>query len=169
MAQAGILSEDDRVELIQGEIVQMTRIGSGHAGCVNRLTQMFVRRLGDRALVSVQNPIVIGHDSEPQPDVVILRPRADAYADHHPTPESILLVIEVADTTLAYDRSVKLPLYAAAAIPEVWIVDLTGRAIEIHRAPSSGRYTDVHRKVPGEALTPAAFLDCLVQVVEILG
>ncbi len=169
MGQAGILSEDDRVELIDGEIVVMTPIGSPHAGKVNRLNRIFGARLGDRAVVTVQNPVVLPPDSEPQPDLVILRPREDFYERSHPRPEDVLLLIEVSDTSLEYDRTVKLPLYARAGIPEVWIVDLSGACVEMYRDPGAESYRRVQRFTRGQSLAPRAFPDLLISVDEIFG
>lgn len=169
MGQAGILSEDDRVELIEGEIVVMTPIGSPHAGKVIRLNGLFVPRLGGRAMVNVQNPIILAAHSEPQPDLALLRPRPDWYERSHPRPEDILLLIEIADTSLDYDRTVKVPLYAGAGIPEVWIVDLTAECIEVYQEPSQGRYRRVQRFTRGQSLAPQAFPDLLLSVDELFG
>jgi Uma2 family endonuclease len=124
MGEAGILHEDDRVELIEGELVEMTAIGTRHFSCVNRLNRLLVMHVGDDAIVSVQNPVRLNEYNEPQPDLTVIRPRD--YLESLPKPEDVLLLIEVSDTTLAYDRGVKLPLYARAGIREVWIVDLLG-------------------------------------------
>ena len=138
MGEAGILHEDDRVELIEGEIVEMAAIGTRHFTCVNQLNRLLVRGVGDAAIVSVQNPVRLDEHTEPQPDLAVLRPRD--YRLSLPGPEGVLLLIEVSDTTLAYDRGVKLQLYARAGIPEVWIVDLAGALIERHTDPSSDGY-----------------------------
>src|SRR5918912_896850 len=140
MAEAGILTADDRVELIEGEIVQMSPIGSLHAACVRRLNQLLQRLLGHAAVISVQDPVRLSDFSEPEPDVALLKPRADFYAHQHPTPDDVLLIIEVADTTVLYDRNVKVPLYARAGIPEVWLVDLQQDLIEVYARPTSGAY-----------------------------
>jgi Uma2 family endonuclease len=169
MADAEILHEDDRVELIRGEIVQMSLIGPPHAAAVAALNRLLVQRAADRAVVWPQNPIVILPDSEPQPDVVLLRPRGDGYRRGHPQPEDILLLVEIADTSLRYDRTVKLQLYAAAGVREVWIVDLGGGAIEVYREPEGERYRRQDRVARGGALAPEAFADLLVPVSEILG
>ena len=169
MGEVGILHEDDRVELIHGEIVQMTPIGPPHAAAVAALAQRFARILGDRAVVWPQNPVVIMPDSEPQPDVVLLRPRLDLYRIRHPGPADILLLIEVADTSLRYDRAVKLPLYAGAGIPEVWIVDVEGVAVEIYRVPGPEGYQQMERIRAGGRLASAAFPDLTVSVADILG
>ncbi len=169
MAQVGILSEEDRVELIEGEIVEMTPIGSKHAACVNRLTRLFSDRVGGRAIVSVQNPLRLGQRSEPQPDLALLRPRADFYAQAHPGPEDVLLVVEVAETSGTVDREMKLPLYARGGVPEVWLVDLGGEGIEIYRSPGPQGYQEVRRVRRGEHLAPGAFPDLDLAVAEILG
>ena len=111
LQQAGAFGEDDRLELIEGEIIEMSPISPEHAAHVNRLNKLFAQALGGRALISVQNPVSLGEHSEPQPDLTLLRPRADDYAQSHPGPEDVLLVIEVAETSLDYDRTVKIPLY----------------------------------------------------------
>ena len=136
MAASGILTEDDCVELLDGEIDVMTPIGGRHAACVNRLNRLLGRQVGEAALVSVQHPVRLSTLSEPGPDIALLRPRADDYAQDHPSASDVLLLIEVADTSLDTDRAVKLPLYAQALAPEVWLVDLV--ADQIHR------YTEPH-------------------------
>lgn len=159
MAEAGILHEDDRVELIEGEIVQMSPIGSRHAACVMRLIQFFSQQGGQRVLVNAQNPIRLSDDTEPQPDIALLRPRPDFYASSHPGPEDILLVIEVADTSGPYDRQVKVPLYARSGIVETWLVDLPGGTIEVYRIPSPEGYRQIQIVRRGERLAPAALPD----------
>lgn len=146
MGEAGIFGEDDRVELLDGQIYVMSPIGSEHASCVDRLTRLFVRRAGDDVIVRIQNPIRLNEASEPEPDLALLHPRDDAYASEHPGPEDTMLVVEVADTSLSFDRDVKLPLYAAAGLPEVWLVDLEADTIHVYRDPSDDRYTthDTH-------------------------
>lgn len=137
MGEAGILAEDDPVELIAGEIVVREPIGSRHAGTVNRLNRLWTSRLGERAVVQIQNPIELPkEDSEPQPDVTLLRPRA-------------------ADSTLAVDRRVRMPLYARAAIREAWLLDLTADRVEVYRAPTADGYQQVVRFERGQRLTPA--------------
>jgi hypothetical protein len=121
MAAAGLFGEDDRVELLEGEIVEMTPIGSRHAGCVNQLNELFSDRLQRRAVVSVQNPVRLGTHSETQPDLALLRLRADRYAGRHPGPDDVLLLVEVADTTRRWEREHKVPVYAAAGVGEVWL------------------------------------------------
>lgn len=156
MAQAGILGEDDRVELIAGEVVVMSPIGSRHAGCVKALAGLLFRAAGRKAVISVQDPLRLGGSAEPQPDLAVLAWRADSYRSRHPEPKDTHLVVEVADSSLDFDREVKLPLYASHGIPEVWVVDLRAGIIEVHRSPgpdgfaeSSPRSDDDRLTVPG--------------------
>ena len=152
MAEAGILSEEDRVELIEGEIVRMNPIGSRHAACVRRVDALFNGTNLD-VIVSVQSPILLPDLSEPEPDVALLRPRGDFYAGGHPQPGDVLLLIEVSDTTLDYDRNTKIPLYARFGIPETWIVDLGSDMIETHSRPVGGIYRDIKIVGRGESLS----------------
>src|SRR6185295_17482417 len=168
MADAGILHEDDRVELIEGEIVLMTPIGRRHAACVAELNRLLVPAVGNRALLWPQNPITLPNESEPQPDIVLLRPRADRYRQDDARPEDVLLLVEVADTSQRYDRTVKLPLYSAAGIPEVWIVDLAGEVIEVYRRPTPSDYSQVERVGRGGVVAPGAFPDIVMPVDTIL-
>lgn len=168
MALAGILGEDDRVELIEGEIVTMTPIGVRHAACVRRLNRLLSARIGDRAIVDVQNPICLSEHSEPQPDVALLRPRPDDYAHAHPRPEDVLLVVEVAETSAESDRAVKLPLYAGAGIAEVWIVDLTAETVEVHRGPSPQGYEAVQRVGPKQTVSPRTLPDLTLATDDLL-
>jgi Uma2 family endonuclease len=169
MAQAGIFAEDDRVELIDGEIVQMAPIGNRHAACVRRLNRLFSRLVGEQAIVDVQNPVRVGEQSEPQPDVVLLRPRPDLYGGFHPGVEDVLLIVEVAETSADYDRGVKVPLYARFGIPEVWLVDLGGDAMEVYRTPSAEGYQTRQALRRGERLTPLALPNLDLAVNDILG
>ena len=159
MASAGILGEDDRVELINGEIVQTSPIGSRHAACVTDLSTWFIQQLGDRAITRVQNPVTLNDLSEPEPDVALVRPRAHRYRARHPGPDDVFLIVEAADATLALDRRVKSPLYAASGIPELWIVDLEHETVEVLRRPSPKGYQDVQQVGPGGSVSPEAFPD----------
>ena len=152
MAEVGILHEDDRVELIGGEIVEMNPIGGRHARCVTELTRVLVSVVGDDVRVSPQNPVRLDEHQEPQPDVAVHRASERYRAGELPTPEDVLLLIEVADTSLTSDRDVKLPLYARAGIAEVWLVDLTANVIERHTEPSENGYRLVRRAGRGESL-----------------
>jgi Uma2 family endonuclease len=140
MGETGIFHEDDRVELIEGEIFEMTPIGSPHSGTTNRLQTLMIRAVGDRAVVSTQNPVILGEYSEPQPDIALLRPRDDFYSAYHPTPADVLLLIEVAESSLPYDREVKLPLYARHDIPAVWLVDLRNQQLLQFSQPAEAGY-----------------------------
>lgn len=166
MAEVGLLSENDRVELIDGEIVEMTPIGWRHANCVNDLTMLLARFAGDRYVVSVQNPLTISEHAELQPDLVLLKRRP---RERLPGPDDVALVIEVSDTTLAYDRDVKLPRYAQAGIPEVWIVDLMGRRVESHAAPSAEGYRVSREFGSGEQAHSGSVESLSLPVDEILG
>ncbi len=167
MAEVGILGEDDRVELIEGELVMSSPISSRHAACVKRLNALFSTALQGRAIVGVQDPLRLGEHSEPEPDLMLLRPRADFYRDAHPGPEDVYLVVEVSETSLAYDREVKLPLYARFGVPEVWLVNLVEDRLEVYRAPRSGSYT--HKAVYTQGrVAPQAFPDLDLDVAAIL-
>jgi len=169
MAEAGIFGEDDRVELIAGEIVEMVPIGIRHASCVRRLIRLLSRGVGERAVVDIQNPLRLAEDSELQPDVVLLRPRADLYAGSHPGPEDVLLLVEVAESSVDVDRDVKVPLYARAGVPEVWLVDLGGDRIEVYRQPSPRGYRDVRIARRGESVAPMALPELELPVEAVLG
>jgi Uma2 family endonuclease len=143
MADVGVLAPEARVELIRGEVVDMAPIGSRHGGCVKILNNRLCAAVGERAVVAVQDPLRIGKHSEPQPDVMVLRLRSDNYRDAHPTPADVLLLIEVSDTTARYDREIKLPLYAEAGVPEVWIVDIDAQLLRCHRRPAGLEYTEM--------------------------
>ncbi|HZU76892.1 MAG TPA: Uma2 family endonuclease [Dehalococcoidia bacterium] len=167
MGEAGILSEDERVELWEGEIVCMAPIGSDHAGSTDDFANFFAHALHGRAIVRVQNPIDIPPRGEPQPDIAVLRPRPDRYHASHPTPEDVLLLIEVADTSLRYDRDVKLAGYASARIPEVWIADLRNKRLLVFRNPRGSRYTEERVLGKDEQVSPLAFPDVTLRLAEI--
>ena len=169
MAKAGIFAPDERVELIDGEIVQMAKIGSHHAACVARLVTFFIRNLGDAVCVSPQNPLTLDMKSEPVPDVVVAKPRADFYAEAHPRPEDVLLVIEVSDTTLAFDRKVKVPLYARTGIPEVWVVNLKRGIVEAYTRPEGDGYSEIKKVERGQSLTPLLLPSLSLGAEDILG
>jgi len=153
MAETGILTEADRVELIEGEIVGMSPIGARHAICVAVLTQYLVRQAPDDTLVFVQSPIRLPNDSEPQPDLAVIR--RDNLGGALPNAADVLLVVEVSDSTLMHDRDTKLPLYAAAGIPEAWLVDLAAGRIERHTDPGTTGYRAILRAERGDTLTSA--------------
>lgn len=169
LAELGILDEDDRVELLDGQIVEMTPIGPEHAGCVDALTRLLSRLVGDTGVVRVQNPLVLGTRWEPQPDIAVLKPRADGYRTAHPGPGDILLVIEVADTSGGSDRDVKLPRYASAGSLEAWLVDLEGDAIEAHRQPGPEGYGEVRTLRRGDTLGVPLVVAGVISVDAVLG
>jgi Uma2 family endonuclease len=169
MAQAGVFSEDDRVELIEGEVVEMSPIGSTHQGCVDELSSLITGKLAGSVIVRVQGPIHIDEYSEPQQDIALLKPRPDFYRRSHPTPSDVLLVIEVADTSVEYDRGVKLPLYARAGIPEAWLIALPKDVIEVHSEPKNGKYQKVRRLKRGKVLTSATINSLTLKADDILG
>src|SRR5216110_377428 len=166
MGEAGILGEDERVELIEGEIVQMAPIGPRHVGSVINANRLFITRLGDRAVVSPQNPVVIQPRSEPQPDLLLLRPRAVSYSREHPTPEDVLLAVEVADTTVRFDRLVKARLYARAGLAEFWLCLVADGVIEVYCGPSVDGYAGVTVHGSGEIVSPLAFPDVSFAVAD---
>jgi Uma2 family endonuclease len=169
MLDAGILSPDDRVELIEGEVLEMAAISSRHAGCVKGLNRAFSEGLSGRALVGVQDPVRLSHFSEPEPDLSVLHPRDDRYSKAHPTPEDVFLIVEVAHASLDYDRSVKVPLYARSGIREVWLFDLTQSVVEVYRRPGVGGYAEVERLGRGDRLAPEAFPNLVLDVDSLLG
>ena len=140
MAEAGVFGPEKRLELIEGEIIEMAPIGSPHAGVVNRLNRLMNRLAGSKALVAIQNPLIVGKRSVPQPDLALLKPRTDDYGASHPTAEDVMVVIEVADSSLAFDTGSKVPLYARAGIVEAWVVDVEDRLIRVYRDPSLKGY-----------------------------
>jgi Uma2 family endonuclease len=169
MAEVGLLSEDDRVELIEGEIIEMFPITSAHGGTVRRSSAFLNRKLADIAIVSVQNPVPLDDFSEPQPDLALLKPRKDFYSKSHPAPEDVLMVIEVADTSVNYDRNLKLPLYARAGIPEAWLMVLGKGIIEVHSQPKNGKYQKVQRMKRGKTLTSPTIPGLSCGVEDLLG
>jgi Uma2 family endonuclease len=169
MAEAGILTEPRRVELIEGDIIDMTPIGSGHAGNTNRLVRAFARSAAEGSvLLTVQTPLRLDGYNEPQPDVMLLRPRLDDYKAGHPSAADVLLLVEVSDSSLAYDRDTKLALYARFGVPEVWIVDIRGGAVEAYRTPKDGAYADRDRRAAGP-LSPSLVPELAVDVAWLLG
>lgn len=168
MLDSGILREEDRVELIEGEIWQMTPIGGEHVGGVAYLDRVFQRSLGDETLVLVQSPIHLSDISEPQPDLLVVRFRSDFYRKGLPSPTDTFLLVEVADSSVQYDRK-KIGLYARSGIPEVWLVNIPGSALELYRDPSPQGYREVRTLGRGDRLSPLAFPDLVLSVSAILG
>lgn len=168
MAEAGILREDDRVELIEGEIIEKSSISSHHAACVKRLNALLTPHLFEVAIVSIQNPIRIDDYSEPEPDVAVLKPHKDFYSEEHPTPSDVLLVIEVADSSVEFDRNKKLPLYAQANIPEVWLINLPQETIEIYMQPVGGTYREIRLVKSGEAVVSQSVSNLMLDADAVL-
>ena len=173
MGEMGIFSEDVRVELIEGVIIEMSPIGSKHAGTVNKLNWLFSNRLlPSEARIAVQNPVVLDDGTEPQPDISVLKPKDDAYTSAHPRPDDVLLIVEVADTSVEDDRAIKLPRYAAVGIPEVWLVNIPERMIEVYHTPTGekevARYKIRVEYYEGETLNPEAFPGVKIGVADVL-
>ena len=163
MAEADIFDPKDRVELVDGEVVEMSPIGTRHGSCVDRLNRLLVLGVGQRGIVRVQGPIQVGDFSQPEPDLAVMRFRPDYYADHHPMPPDVLLVIEVADTSLRHDLIRKTPMYVAGGVPEVWVVDLVGGVLHVTRGGES------HQLRAGETVSPEAFPDIVVEIAALVG
>lgn len=168
MGVTGVLDPDIRTELLDGEVVEMAPIAPPHNSSVMRFNAQFSRRFGDRSIVSVQAPMILSRFSMPEPDLLLLRTRSDFYSLTHPTPDDVLLAVEVADTSLASDRGRKLPLYASAGVAEVWIVDVNARTIEAHWEPSPNGYRQTRTAARGEAITPQAFPDTEIRVNDLV-
>lgn len=169
MIEAGVFDEDDRLELLDGEIIKMAPIGPRHAACVDRLTVFLVTKLKKSAIVRVQNPVELSEYSEPEPDISLLKSRADYYASRHPAPDDILVAIEVADSSVERDRQIKIPAYARSGIVEVWLVDLPADRIEIYTQPDKGFYREV-RIVPREQRVISKSIPTLkLKAADILG
>ncbi|MCB1035695.1 MAG: Uma2 family endonuclease [Acidobacteria bacterium] len=171
MAEAGVFARNRRLELIEGEIIEMSPIGRRHAARVRLLIQLLGQKLvAGEAILDVQDPIVLGDHSEPQPDLALLKPRADFYSEMHPRPEDVFLLIEVADSSLAYDREAKVPLYARYGVPEVWIADLEGKIVEVLREPTETGYSNVERfSTPETLLSPALLPHLGLEVSDLVG
>ena len=168
LGEAGILQDDERVELINGEILLMAPIGDLHAGRVDRWTNYFGERARGRFIVRVQNPVQVGEGQSPQPDLVLLRPRPDFYEGSRPGPGDVLLIVEVSDSSLPYDRNVKAPLYASHNLPETWLMNLVDDCIERFTQPGPGGYErhSVHRR--GERISPEALPELEILVDDLL-
>ena len=168
MGQAGILRAEDRVELIDGEIIAMTPIGPRHCASVDRANRAFVTTAGDSAIVRVQGSVRLDLYSEPEPDLVLLRPRQDFYSSRHPGPADILLVIEIADSSIDYDRDVKSRVYARSGVHEYWLADLNEDVLLCHSALEDGAYRSVRRCTRGQSLAPLLLPECVVSTEDLL-
>jgi Uma2 family endonuclease len=169
MGEVGILAPDARVELIDGEIIDMAPPGSLHAATVHRLNTVFVRAMNDAATVLVQNPVRLSEYSEPQPDLALLRFRADYYSERHPQAADVLLIVEVADSSLRFDRTTKMQLYATHGIPEAWLVDLRGKRLIRHRVPEQGSYALVDEPDLATAVEVSALPGLTVDLHKLFG
>lgn len=168
MAEVGVIPRGARVELLDGQLVDMMPIGPFHSGVVTRLNNLFSKLSDDRWTVFCQNPVRLDRHSEPQPDIMLVKNRADSYTRSHPAPGDVFLLIEVADSSLDLDQSDKLPAYGKAGIPEVWIVNLPERHVEIYREPHFAGYSSAVTLREGETATPAAFPDVQISVSALL-
>ena len=169
MIAANVWPEDERIELIEGELIAMSPINAPHAAALTALTEIFLQPLQGRAVVWSQNPVRLDDDTRPQPDLALLRPPASRYRAQLPGPADVFLLIEISDTTLTYDRDRKLPLYAKAGIPETWLVDVNGEQVFAYRQPENGVYTQLTTYKRGAVISPEAFPDVTVRVDDILG
>jgi Uma2 family endonuclease len=169
MDEAGIFGEDDRVELIEGEIIVRAAIGTRHASCVKRLVAEFSELDRRLAILGVQNPIQLTERTEPQADVVLLQFRADYYSTAHPRPDEVLLLVEVSDSTVDFDRDVKVPNYARSGIQEVWLWDLEENCLEVYRNPTGNSYSSMQKLGRNQQVSPLAFPELTVNVDLILG
>ncbi|MCX6022016.1 MAG: Uma2 family endonuclease [Chloroflexi bacterium] len=169
MIAAGVLTKDDRVELLDGEVVEMAPIGPRHAGKVDDIAELLTLRLSDVARIRVQSPIRLDNRSEPEPDIAVLRRKPGFYADDHPTPSDVFLVIEVGDSSAESDREVKAPLYARAGIPELLLFDVAAGTVMVCRDPSSEGYISVQPLYRGDVWRPLAFPDREIAVTDMLG
>jgi Uma2 family endonuclease len=168
MIDLGMLKDYEKAEIIEGELIKQMTIGDRHAHIVDLLTKMFIRNVSDNVLVRIQNPLRLSNFNEPEPDVV-LADLTKFDGMRHPRPAEVLLVIEVSDATLKYDREVKIPLYAEAEIPEVWIINLPKNIVEIHTKPSNGVYQFVKIFASGENVKTEVLPDLSIEVDKILG
>lgn len=168
LGASGVFSEDDRIELIEGAIVEMTPKGIAHSEAVTNLNEWFAERRGNLYRVRIQDPIVLSNTSEPEPDIVLARPLAERRVRGHPRPEDVFLVVEVADSSLAFDRGRKADLYARAGIAEYWVANVLDFSIDVFRDPSPTGYKEVRTYRPGESISVLAFPDLLLPVSEIV-
>jgi Uma2 family endonuclease len=169
MGDVGILKHDERVELIKGEIYRMPPIGVPHASHVGRISHLFSRAFLMLAQIWVQNPLRLSDLSEPVPDVMLLRPRPDFYAERHPNPEDVFVLVEISDTTLAFDQRTKVPLYARHGVPELWVVDLNHDLIHVYQKPTATGYQITETRRRGDGIAVAAFPEIEFAVEEVLG
>jgi len=168
MFESGLFA-NERVELIRGEIIKMSPIGRRHAACVDRCNYTFAHKLGTKVIIRIQNPVALDNTSEPEPDVMVLSYKEDFYRSGHPQPADVLLLIEVADSTVDSDRQLKIPLYAEDGIVEVWLVDINNASVEVYRQPTATGYQEILQFHRGQNLSILAFPEVNITVDEILG
>lgn len=168
MVEIGVFNEDERIELIRGEIIEMSPVGIKHATCVKKLNQLFAQKLGIKIILGVQDPIKLNDNSEPQPDLVLLKPKSDFYATGHPKPEDILLLIEVSDRSIEYDRQIKIPLYAENKIQEVWLININESLIQVYQNPQGKLYKNITNYQINDTINLTCFPDCQIKVNKVL-
>jgi Uma2 family endonuclease len=169
MEEAGILRAEDRVELIDGEFVVMMSIGPRHHACVDRATRALVMKAGELAIVRVQGAVRLDLYNAPEPDLMLLRPRADFYASRHAGPADVLLAVEVAESSIDYDRDVKALLYARSDVPEYWLIDLNADTLACYSSPERGAYRAVRQYQRGQSMAPRLLPECVVAVDDLIG
>lgn len=169
MIDAGVFIGDSDYELIEGEIVKKMTVGDYHISCVNRLNMLLTARLAGKAIVSIQNPVVIGEISEPEPDVTIFKFQEDFYASGKATAEDVLLLIEVSDSTVKYDRDIKILLYAEAEVSEVWLINLPRQIVEVYTQPEKGKYKSVGKFTKTQTVSPKFAPEIKLKVTDIIG
>lgn len=169
MGEMGIFQPEERIELIEGEIIKMSPIGLQNAVVINRLNRFFSVQLVERTVVTIQNPIQLNNYSEPQPDIALLKPREDFYANKFPSPEDVLLLIEIADSSVICDQEVKLPLYAENNIPEFWLVNIPRQVLEVYRQPEAKTYQKQQIISKNQTISPLAFPDLTIDFSTIFG
>ncbi len=169
MAEAGVFGPDERIELLDGEVVEMAPIGPPHSSRVDRCNAYVGRAFGVGVIIRVQNPLHLSDLSMPEPDLTVLGHRDDFYGTRHPTVADVLLLIEVGDTSARFDREVKLPLYATAAVVEVWLLDVKARTVSVCTDPHEGTYRSIVQVGPGEILRPIALPNAAIAAADVLG
>ncbi|MGA7936586.1 MAG: Uma2 family endonuclease, partial [Kovacikia sp.] len=166
--ESGILQADERVELLEGQVIQTAAKGTAHSAAVSRIEHLLRDRLGNRVLLRFQDPIRLNDYSEPEPDVAVVHPNSSFYEDHHPTPAEVFLLIEVSDTTLKFDRETKAPAYGRSGVAEYWVLDVVARKLHVYRSPSENGYQSETILAEELTIAPLAFLECVIAVRELL-
>lgn len=168
MAEAGIFHPTERIELLNGQIIKMAAKGTAHTAAISRTSELLRERLQNRILIRLQDPVQLDDYSEPEPDLAIVLPDPAFYEDHHPTPSEIFLIIEVADSSLRYDRELKAPTYGRSNILEYWVLDVNDRRLYVYRSPSTAGYQIEQTLSEEDTISPVAFPDCAIKVRELL-